>query len=87
MKEKENAETDTGKKIDAKADTINVNAFKHIHNPEELWLLSKILDNFKVDVSYLNEEQYKNCLNMKFNGEKQSRVAVNYRYNFGLELE
>lgn len=51
---------------------------KHIHNPEELWLLSKILDNFKVDVSYLNEEQYKNCLNMKFNGEKQSRLNPKY---------
>lgn len=51
---------------------------KHIQNPEELWLLSKILDNFKVDVSYLNEEQYKNCLNMKFNGEKQSRLNPKY---------
>lgn len=51
---------------------------KHIQNPEEFWLLSKILDNFKVDVSYLNEEQYKNCLNMKFNGEKQSRLNPKY---------
>lgn len=51
---------------------------KHIQNPEELWLLGKILDNFKVDVSYLNEEQYKNCLNMKFNGEKQARLNPKY---------
>lgn len=51
---------------------------KHIHDPQELWLLSKILDNFKVDVSYLNDEMYKNCLNMKFNGEKQSRLNPKY---------
>lgn len=51
---------------------------KHIQNPEELWLLGKILDNFKVDVSYLNEEQYNNCLNMKFNGEKQARLNPKY---------
>ena len=44
---------------------------KRIHDPQELWLLSKILDNFKVDVSYLSDEMYKNCLNTKFNGEKQ----------------
>lgn len=51
---------------------------KHIHDPQELWLLSKIFDNFKVDVSYLSDEMYKNCLNMKFNGEKQSRLDSKY---------
>ena len=51
---------------------------KHIHDPQELWLLSKILDNFKVDVSYLSDEMYKNCLNTKFNGEKQSRLDSKY---------
>lgn len=51
---------------------------KRIHDPQELWLLSKILDNFKVDVSYLSDEMYKNCLNMKFNGEKQSRLDSKY---------
>ena len=51
---------------------------KRIHDPQELWLLSKILDNFKVDVSYLSDEMYKNCLNTKFNGEKQSRLDSKY---------
>lgn len=51
---------------------------KYVHDPQELWLLSKILDNFKVDVSYLSDEMYKNCLNMKFNGEKQSRLDSKY---------
>lgn len=51
---------------------------KRIHDPQELWLLSKILDNFKADVSYLSDEMYKNCLNMKFNGEKQSRLDSKY---------
>lgn len=51
---------------------------KHIHDPEYLWLLDRILDNFKVDVSYLNDEQYSNCLNMRFDGEKQSRLPPKY---------
>lgn len=44
---------------------------KHVHNPDYLWLLDQILKNFEIDVSYLNDEQYAKCLDMKFNNEKQ----------------
>lgn len=46
----------------------------HIHGPETLWLLTKVLENFKIDVSYLNNEKYAHCLDMKFNFEKQYRL-------------
>lgn len=51
---------------------------KNVHDPEALWLLDRVLDNFKIDVSYLNDEQYKNCLNMKFNYEKQYKLDPRY---------
>lgn len=51
---------------------------KHIHDPEYLWLLDRILDNFKVDVSYLSDDQYKQCLNLRFDGGKQSRLNPKY---------
>ena len=31
------------------------------------WLLKVVFDNFKVDVSYLDDEAYKDCINQKFN--------------------
>lgn len=51
---------------------------KHIHDPEILWLLGQVLDNFKIDVSYLSDEQYKRCLDMKFNYEKQFKLDPKY---------
>lgn len=51
---------------------------RHIKDPQYLWLLDRILDNFKVDVSYLNDKQYDNCLNMKFDGGKQSKLDPKY---------
>lgn len=59
-------------------DKLKATVSKYVHNPEYLWLLDRVLENFKVDVSYLNNEMYKNCLNMKFNGEKQSRLDSKY---------
>lgn len=48
---------------------------KHIHDPEVLWLLDLILKNFEIDVSYLDDERYKRCLEMKFNNEKQYKLS------------
>ena len=31
------------------------------------WLLDVIFDNFKVDVSYMTDQEYENCINEKFN--------------------
>lgn len=54
---------------------------KHVNDPEYLWLLDRILDNFKVDVSYLNDEMYAKCLDMLFDGGKQA--ALNPKYLTG----
>lgn len=51
---------------------------QHIQDEDVLWLLDCVLDNFKIDVSYLNEEQYSKCLDMKFDGEKQSKLDHKY---------
>lgn len=52
-------------------DKLKTEIEKHIRDPDYLWLLNRILENFDVDVSYLNNEQYAHCLEMKFNSEKQ----------------
>lgn len=31
------------------------------------WLLSEIIDNFRIDVSYMSDSEYSDCLNRKFN--------------------
>lgn len=51
---------------------------KHIHDPEIMWLFGQILKNFEIDVSYLNAEQYKHCLDWKFNFEKQYELDPKY---------
>lgn len=52
--------------------------FKHINDQEIMWLFSQILKNFEIDVSYLNDEQYKHCLDWKFNFEKQYELDPKY---------
>lgn len=37
---------------------------------ESGWLLKQILLNFRIDVSYMNDEEYANCLNEKFDSIK-----------------
>lgn len=44
---------------------------KRIHDPNALWLLDKVLKNFEIDVSYLDDEKYRRCLELKFDNEKQ----------------
>lgn len=51
---------------------------KHIHDLEIMWLFGQILKNFEIDVSYLNDEQYKHCLDWKFNFEKQYELDPKY---------
>ncbi len=52
--------------------------FKHINDQEIMWLFGQILKNFEIDVSYLNDEQYKHCLDWKFNFEKQYELDPKY---------
>ena len=55
-------------------DKLKEQVSKHIKDPEYLWLLDRVLDNFKVDVSYLNDEIYSKCLDLKFDGGKQAKI-------------
>lgn len=64
---------------------------KHVNDEFSLWLLQQIFDNFKIDVSYMNDEEFSNCMNVPFNsteyrlkipksahtGEKYMRKSVN----------
>lgn len=59
-------------------DKLKAEIAKYIDDPESLWLLDRILENFDVDVSYLSDDQYANCLNMKFNSEKQYKLPKKY---------
>ena len=36
-------------------------------NEQCQWMVKVIFDNFKIDVSYLNDKEYKECINWKFN--------------------
>lgn len=64
---------------------------KHVHDEFSLWLLDLIFDNFKIDVSYMTDEEYAHCMETPFNstdyrlnvpksthtGEKFMRKSVN----------
>jgi len=63
----------------------------HVNDEFSLWLLQQIFDNFKIDVSYMNDEEFLNCMDVPFNsteyrlkipksahtGEKYMRKSVN----------
>lgn len=40
---------------------------KYVDDEYALWLLRKIIDRSKVDVSYMSDEEYENCMNRLFN--------------------
>lgn len=71
-------------------DKIKENIYPRI--PEDThWLMDEIIRGFEIDVSYMSDEDYKNCLEMKFNsvnyyetitdeqktGEKMMKKSVN----------
>ncbi len=39
---------------------------KYVHDDTAIWLLELIIRRFKVDVSYMSEEEYANCMNKVF---------------------
>jgi hypothetical protein len=47
---------------------------KYVNDPLALWLLRKVLDRAKVDVSYMDEDEYKDCMRMVFNSLEHSRI-------------
>lgn len=47
---------------------------RYVSDDFALWLLSRIFDNFKIDVSYMTDEEYANCMDLPFN-------STEYRLN------
>lgn len=48
---------------------------KYVDDEHALWLLQKAIDRSKVDVSYMDEEEYENCLNSLFNSLAYQKVS------------
>ena len=47
--------------------------------PDSVWLLQEAFENFRIDVSYMTDEEYKNCLSNKF-------VSLDYYANIPKEM-
>lgn len=47
---------------------------KYIHDETALWLLRVIVDRSKVDVSYMSDEEYENCMDALFNSLEHSQL-------------
>ena len=47
---------------------------KYVSDPTALWLLRKALDRAKVDVSYMDEEEFKECMHTVFNSLEHSMI-------------
>ena len=43
---------------------------KHVNDDFSLWLLRCIFDNFKIDVSYMDTDEYENCMDIPFDSAK-----------------
>lgn len=49
-------------------DKVKMSVYPIIKDDEEAnWVLSEVLHSFEVDVSYLSDEEFKNCMDEKFN--------------------
>lgn len=47
---------------------------KYVSDPTALWLLRKTLDRAKVDVSYMDEDEFKNCMHIVFNSLEHAQI-------------
>lgn len=48
------------------------------YDPYLNWLLTVIFNNFKVDVSYMSDEEYANCINQVFNRLEYNEIPEKY---------
>ena len=48
---------------------------KHIHDEHALWLLRKTIERARVDVSYMDDEEYANCMDKVFNSLEHSQIS------------
>lgn len=51
-------------------DKVMEQVAKHIHDKPTLDLIREVLSAFEIDVSFLSDEQFKHCLEYKFNAKK-----------------
>lgn len=47
---------------------------RYVHDDHTLWLLREIIAHSRVDVSYLTNEEYQNCMNTVFNSLEYSQI-------------
>ncbi|MCD8208134.1 MAG: hypothetical protein LUD72_09390, partial [Bacteroidales bacterium] len=47
---------------------------KYIHDDTAIWLLETIVEGFKVDVSYMSDEEYASCMDVLFNSLDYERI-------------
>lgn len=47
---------------------------KYVHDDTALWLLEIIISQFKVDVSYMSEDEFSRCMSMVFDSAKYSEI-------------
>lgn len=47
---------------------------KYVSDPTALWLLRKTLDRAKVDVSYMGEDKFKDCMHTVFNSLEHAKI-------------
>lgn len=47
---------------------------KYVQDPTTLWLLRKILDRARVDVSYMDEDEFKDCMHTVFNSLEHAKI-------------
>lgn len=47
---------------------------EHVHDETALAVLREVLDNMKIDVSYMSDEEYAGCMDRKFDSVKYSEI-------------
>lgn len=47
---------------------------KYVSNSDAIWLVEKVLDSAKVDVSYMDHAEYFDCLSILFNSVEYSKI-------------
>ena len=52
---------------------------KYVSNDAALWLLEKTIARSEVDVSYMTDEEFENCMHMVFNSLEYEKIPVSLR--------
>lgn len=48
---------------------------RYIHDDHAIWLLREIITHSRIDVSYMSEEEYANCMNTVFNSLEYGQIS------------